>query len=153
MKQYPKLIDEQGNLNKAMADAVISSGKIEGSSKENLQYLISMNEQYEKAKEQIEGVISDLAGSLGNDLMSSLFEDWAQGGLDAGKAFVDGVSKSLANIGKNLLFNAVFGDDFVALQNRIKEGFKTTGDPDEMVRALLDFNDEAKRKANSFRIY
>lgn len=151
LKTYPKLIDEQGNLNKAMAEAIISSGKIEGSSRENLQYLISMNEQYEAAREQIEGVISDLAGSLGSDLMGSLFDDWAKGGENAGKAFTDGVSKSLANIGKNLLFNAVFGDDFVALQNKIKEGFKTTGDPNEMVKALLDFNDEAKDKGKQFQ--
>lgn len=151
LKTYPKLIGEQGSLNKAMAEAIISSGKIEGSSRENLQYLISMNEQYEKAKEQIEGVISDLAGSLGSDLMSSLFDDWAAGGENVGKAFADGVSKSLANIGKNLLFNAVFGDDFVSLQNKIKEGFKTTGDPNEMVSSMLEFNKEAAGKGKQYQ--
>lgn len=151
LKTYPKLIDEQGNLNKAMAEAIISSGKIEGSSRENLQYLISMNEQYEKAKQQIESVISDLAGSLGNDLMSSLFDDWAKGGDNVGKAFSDGVSKSLANIGKNLLFNSVFGDDFVALQEKIKQGFKTTGDPASMITALLDFNNEAAKKGAEYQ--
>jgi hypothetical protein len=151
LKTYPKLIDEQGNLNKAMAEAIISSGKIVGSSKENLQYLISMNEQYEAAKDQIEGVISDLAGSLGNDLMSSLFDDWAAGGENAGKAFTDGVSKSLANVGKNLLFNSVFGDDFVKLQDEITQAFKTTGDPNAMISSLLDFNKEAANKGKQFQ--
>lgn len=48
------------------------------------------------------------------------------------------------------MFNAVFGDDFVALQNKIKEGFKTNGDPNTMVTALIDFTKESQSKGQQF---
>ena len=134
-----------------MAQAIINSGKIEGSSKETLLYLISMKEQYEAAKEQIEGVVSSLVGSLGTDLMEGLYNDWLNGGKNAGQAFGEGVAKSLTNLGKNLLFNAIFSEDLMALQNKIKENLKTTGDPNSMVQSLIEFNEEAKKKAQAYQ--
>lgn len=151
LKNYPKLIDEEGKLNKAMAESLLTSGKVVGASKENLSYLVSMNEQFEKAKEQIESVISDLAGQLGSDLMNSLFEDWSKGGENVGNAFADGVKKSIANTAKNLLYQSLFGDDLTALQDKIRKGFKDTGDPSAMITALIDFYKEAQSKGKTYQ--
>lgn len=151
LKNYPKLIDEEGKLNKAMAESLLTSGKVVGASKENLSYLVSMNEQFEKAKDQIESVISDLAGQLGSDLMNSLFEDWSKGGENVGNAFADGVKKSIANTAKNLLYQSIFGDDLTALQDKIRKGFKDTGDPSAMITALIDFYKEAQSKGKTYQ--
>lgn len=151
LKNYPKLIDEEGKLNKAMAESLLTSGKVGGTSKENLSYLVSMNEQYEKAKEQIESVISDLAGQLGSDLMNSLFDDWSKGGENVGNAFADGVKKSIANTAKNLLYQSIFGDDLAALQDKIRKGFKDTGDPSAMITSLIDFYKEAQNKGKTYQ--
>lgn len=151
LENYPKLIDEEGKLNKAMAESLLTSGKVVGASKENLSYLVSMNEQFEKAKEQIESVISDLAGQLGSDLMNSLFDDWSKGGENVGNAFANGVKKSIANTAKNLLYQTIFGDDLTALQDKIRKGFKDTGDPSAMITSLIDFYKEAQSKGKTYQ--
>ena len=50
LKKYPLLIDAEGNLNDAMAKSLLSSNLLDAKTKETLQYVSNLAEEYKKAK-------------------------------------------------------------------------------------------------------
>ena len=124
---FPELIDQAGNFNKALADTLIANNLIDDKTKVLLQDTIAWTNQIAAAKEQINRVITDLAGSLGDDLKNALvgaFED----GTSAADAFGGAVSKILEDMVSQILFSSLFADDFDKLQKEMQASFDVNGD-------------------------
>lgn len=127
LQAYPDLIDKEGKLNRERAKALLQSGLLTEQAKQQLQYVESLADAYEAAKEQIEQVVSELAGGLANDIINSLVDSYKKGGRDAGEAFLNGFKPTLAKIAQQLLFEALFAESLKDLQDEIKQSFQTSG--------------------------
>jgi hypothetical protein len=149
LQTYPDLLAADGKLNKSRAQALLQGGLLNDQSKQAVQNALNLADAYEKAKEQIEGVISELAGQLGNDIMASLVENYKQGGKDAGEAFLEGFKPTLAKIAQQLLFEALFADSLKGLQDEIKASFLTSG-TDDMARIIAEWGQKNKGTAEAY---
>ena len=148
LKKYPLLIDAEGNLNDAMAKSLLSSNLLDAKTKETLQYVSNLAEEYKKAKAEIDEVVKSLIGDVGNNIMSELVNNFKNGGEDAGEAFRRGFAKSLEKLYEDIIYAAIFGKDLQKMQDRIEKGFET-GDMGIMETAMYEFLDGYEQKAEA----
>lgn len=149
---YPELIkkDKDGvdQFNVALAQNLIQNNLVSDSTKVLLQNTIDLNQERQKAIDQINSDLKDLAGSLGDDLRSALvtaFED----GTDAAKAFGDSVSKVIENIVSQFLFQAVFASQFDQLEANLKASFGIAGDQ-SATDDIIKFYEQASKLIPAF---
>ena len=124
---YPDLIDANGEFNAELAKTLIANNKVTEATKQTLQNLIEWKEAADAATEQLKQVISDLAGSLGNDIRNALVEAF-RSGEDAAKEFGKSVDKVLETILSNMLFNQAFEGLFKTLQDDMLGSYSAGGD-------------------------
>lgn len=122
LETYPDLINAEGKFNAALAQTLIDNKKVTEETAKTLQNLIDWQGAMEAAHEQLIGVISELTGSLGNDLQNALVEAF-ETGSSAAQAFGETVDKVLENIISNMVFNMVFQKAFEKLQKGMEESY------------------------------
>ena len=131
LSEYPELIEKAANgqdkLNVSLAQTLIDQKLVNDETSQALQNAIEWTDKMEEAQQQIEAVIKDLAGSLGNDLSNALVTAFEEG-EDAAKAFGESVSKVLENVIQQMVFDQVFGNLFDDLQERMTASFDLGGD-------------------------
>ncbi|WP_346236920.1 tape measure protein [Niabella insulamsoli] len=142
LKVYPDLIDEEGRLNDARAKSLLTSNLLDAKTKETLQYVTELQQQYKEAEEAIKSVVEGLIGDVGNNIMDELVNNFKNGGENAGDAFRRGFAKSLENLYSDLIYSAILGPELKKLEERIKAGF-AGGDDEAMQKALYEFLDTA----------
>lgn len=122
LSEYPELIrkskDGVEELNVELARTLIEQNLVDESTKALLTDTVAWTEQIKEAKEQIKGVVSELAGSLGSSLRDALVGAFREG-EDAAAAFGDSVEKVLEDILSQLIFNQVFSAQFDQLQKEM----------------------------------
>jgi len=128
---YPTLIrktkDGVDELNVELAQTLLDQNLVDEATKQLLQSTIDWTEQIKEAREQIRGIISELAGQLGNSLRENLVEAF-QDGTDAAIAFGESVSDVLEDVLSQLIFNQVFSAQFDELQKEMEDSFGPGGD-------------------------
>jgi tape measure domain-containing protein len=131
LQEYPELIQKATDgtikFNDALAKNLIANNLVDDKTKALLQNTMDLAEARKAALEQINSVISDLAGNLGNDLQKELVNAFRTG-EDSAKAFGKTVEGVLENIVAQMLFAEVFGDSFDKLQKEMKESYDLGGD-------------------------
>lgn len=132
LQEYPELIQkmEDGTVrfNVELGKSLVANNLVDDATKGILNNIEAWQKKLDEAREQIKGVVSDLAGSLGDGLRNALVTAFKDG-EDAAKAFGDSVNGVLENILSNLLFNAVFNDAFKKLEAEMVKSFDPiTGD-------------------------
>lgn len=152
LTEYPELLgkakDGTVEFKEELAKSLIANNLVDEKTKALLQNTIDLANARKAALEQINGVISELAGSLGDDLRNSLvqaFED----GSSAAKAFGDDVSKVIENIVSQFLFQEVFGKQFDDLKTRMQASFNIDGDQ-SFVDDIVDFYKTAGPSIDEF---
>jgi len=127
LETYPDLIKANGEFNADLAKTLIANNRVTEATKATLQNLIDWKAAADAATAQMKQVITELTGSLGDDLRTALvtaFED----GTDAAKAFGTSVDKVLENIMSNMIFNAAFDGAFKQLEAGMAASYATGGD-------------------------
>lgn len=148
LEVFPELIDQAGNFNRVLADTLIANNLVDDTTKMLLQDTIAWTEQLEKAKEQIESVITELAGGLGDGIRSELvgaFED----GTSAAEAWGAGVSRILKDLISQTLFSQLFAADFKKLQAEMEASYGLQGDQN-FVDDIVRFYETAGSKAQTY---
>lgn len=133
---FPELIDQSGKFNIALAQSLITNNLVDEKTKELIQDTILWAEEIEAARQEINGIISDLAGQLGNDIKTALVDAFRTG-EDAAAAFGKAVSKTIENIIAEMLFATVFGKQLDQLKKDMDESFGIDGDQnfvDDIIR-------------------
>jgi len=148
---YPDLIKANGELNMSLAQTILDNNLIADGSRQVLQNIVDWKAAAEEANAQIEGVISDLAGALGSELSNALVKAFTDG-TDSAVAFGNTVDKILSDIMAQLVFNAVFQENFDALQKRMKESYDPTSVNYDM-NWVDDFADWAKEMKTKLPVY
>lgn len=133
LQEYPELVERAANgmqtVNVELAEALIANKLVKGETAEILQNILDWQQAIDDARQQINEVISDLAGSLGDDLRTSLVDAFVAG-EDAAVKMGDTVEAVLENVLSNFLFNQIFQEAFDELQKQMAASFDVGGDGD-----------------------
>lgn len=131
LQEYPELLqkatDGTVKFNEALAKSLIANNLVDDKTKALLENTIALAEARKAALEQINSVITDLAGNLGTDLRNTLVNAFKEG-EDSALAFGKTVESVLENIVSQMLFAAVFGDSFDQLEKEMKASYDIGGD-------------------------
>jgi hypothetical protein len=133
---FKDLYTADKGFNVELAKTLIANKQVTEETAKVLQNLVDWSDKMDEARAKINGIITDLTGSLGNDLRSALvtaFED----GTDSAIAFGQNVEQVLENIISNMLFNTAFAPLLKSLQSEMYASYglgadgKTPLDPND----------------------
>jgi len=144
---FPELVDSAGNLNKELAQVLISTEQVNEDTKQLIQNALDWAEAIEDANEQIEGVVTELAGNLGTDIKDALVDAF-MAGEDASKRMFAAASDSLENFIEDLLYSTIFsetfkkfGDELVASLNPVSGDQDIVDDYERLMESLSELDD------------
>jgi len=154
LQEYPELLVEMENgqvkLNEELAKTLINQGLVNKKGRILIEDALEWGEKVKEAKEQIAGVISELAGSLGTDLSDALVTAF-ENGTDAAEAMGDSIEKVLENILEHLIFNAIFSSLFDDLEEEMTASWDVKGGGDgDISDDLGRFFEKAQLKIDDF---
>lgn len=124
------LFDDNLLINKKLAEAVIKNygDKLVGQTKETLEALIELREQYDEYLNQLHEYVSSLYEPLVDNFVDSLW-DWLDNGKDALDSFKDYASSTFRDIVSDMMRTIVldkvvgtFSDDIAALYEEYAKG-------------------------------
>jgi len=129
LEEYNELIqigeDGVSRLNRELAETLIANNLVDDSTKQQIEDVLAWEDAVKAAKDQIDSVIADLVGQLGNDVRNSLVDAF-RNGEDAAVAMGKTVEKVLEDMVSQIIFNKIFADQFKSLQDDMKASY----DPD-----------------------
>ena len=149
-EKYPALIDKSKQgvdaFNISLAKSLLASNSLDDATKQMVENTIDWVEQYKAAQEQLQSVILDLTGQIGNDLRNALVTAFKEG-TSAADAFGTTVSNVLENIVSQTIFSAVFSKAFEDLKNNFESSFSAEGDQkinDDLIKFYQQYPDLVK---------
>ncbi len=152
LKEYPELIQKNKKgeleLNKALAEQLKAKKLVNKETEQILDNLLKWDDAVKKSREQIKGVISELAGKLSSNLKISLVEAFKSGG-DAAIEMGKTVSEVLEGILASLIFNKIFNSAFEELEKEMAKSQDVGGDGN-WVDDFGRFFDKSKRLTDDF---
>ncbi|MGE0931663.1 tape measure protein [Peijinzhouia sedimentorum] len=154
LELYPTLVErtESGLLkvNKALAESLRDNNQLNDETKQIVDNILQWEEQIEKAREQVRGVVAELVGNLGPGIRNSLVEAF-MAGEDAGVAMAGNVGKALEDMVTQLLFNRIFADAFQKLEDQIVDDL-AIGDIEGLNKTFGDFYKQSQALAGQFSV-
>lgn len=126
-----ELVDASGQLNREMAEALLNSGKLSTEAEALINNILSAQDAATAAMQQVESTLSNIAGSIGDDLRNALVEAFKNGDVTAAAdSFGQSASKILEDWITQTMFSSVFGDMLSELEGKMKDSFGGNGDQD-----------------------
>ena len=125
----PELFNEDGSVNMEALEKFIGSDTFKKLSEENQNYLQKMSDDwkvYQDAVEEVKDYLSDIFGDLGNTMMDTIVEAFANG-TDAAKSFVDSVSGMLETLAKQMVYSVTLGPLMEKTQEEMLKVMQNTG--------------------------
>jgi tape measure domain-containing protein len=145
--KYGDIVDENGDLNKKM---LADYSKMDDATKKLIDNWKDLKAKQEEAQAQMKQNFTDLAGDLGASLSDSLVEAFSNGNVyGAIDKFDAKLNDVVDGIVAKLIFSAVFGEMFNALEKRMQESFSAGGDQ-SITDDIKVFKDEYKQGLNEY---
>lgn len=125
-----ELFDEDNMINKEAAQTILDKygDKLVGETKETLEALVDLREQYEEYQQQLKDYVSSLYEPLVGNFVDSLW-DWFDEGKDALTSFKEMASGTFRDIVSDMMKTIVlekvvgsYSDDIVDMYNEYAEG-------------------------------
>lgn len=126
LEVYKDLVDTEGNLNIERAKAILETQTMTDESKSQLQALIDLQEQAEKAKEELRSYLESTFGDLGGSMMDSIVFAIENDGVDAWAKFGEAGASVLEDLGKQIAYQLFFSDKFKTLQKQLESIYGST---------------------------
>lgn len=122
------LFDENNWVNTELANQIIEDygDKLVGETKETLQTLVELKENYDKFTEQVEEYVSEMYSPLADNLTDALW-DWLSDGEDVMDKFKEYASDTFADIAKEIIKTQITSSFFDTFSDSIKELYKAYG--------------------------
>jgi hypothetical protein len=118
LEVFPELVDGAGNLNKELAQTLISTNQVDENTKQLLQNSLEWADAVEEARAQVKEIVVDLAGDLGNSMRDAIVGAW-KAGEDASKSMFDAASASMEKFIEELLYSTIFSSVFDEFADRL----------------------------------
>lgn len=153
----PELFNADGTVNQDALEKFIGSDTFGKLSQENQQYLQEMSDYwkaYQDAVEKVKDYLTDIFGDLGSTLTDTLVDSWANG-TDAATSYYESVSEMLENLGKQMIYSALFSDIFEKAQKKMLDvtqnaDLSTDEKFKEYIKLLGGMTDEVLGKQGDF---
>ena len=153
----PELFNADGTVNQDALEKFIGSDTFGKLSQENQQYLQEMSDYwkaYQDAVEKVRDYLTDIFGDLGSTLTDTLVDSWANG-TDAATSYYESVSEMLENLGKQMIYSALFSDIFEKAQKKMLDvtqnaGLSADEKFKEYIKLLGGMTDEVLGKQGDF---
>ncbi|HIZ15550.1 MAG TPA: hypothetical protein H9816_06535 [Candidatus Tidjanibacter faecipullorum] len=120
LDMYPELIDANGELNKELAESIVTSGQLGDADAERLQQAIDYTERYEEAVAEMNDYLTDVFGQLGAELSDALVSAF-RNGTDAAKDFTESAAEMLENWIEQMAFSLYVQPKLQEAQKKIQE--------------------------------
>lgn len=131
LNEYPELIttaeNGQRSFNTVLAQTLLDQGLLNDATEVMIENTIEWQNQIDAAREQIKGVISDIAGGLGDELRNALVDAF-QSGSDAAEAMGSTIEGVLQGVLEQLIFDEIFSAQFKKLEEQMAGSFDIGGD-------------------------
>jgi hypothetical protein len=131
LEEYDMLIErgEDGveRLNRGLAETLIANNLVDESTKQLLEDVMKWEDAIAEAREQIQGVVKDLVGSMGGEMRNALVQAFRDG-EDAALAMGKTVEKVLEDMVAQIVFNKIFSDAFKQLEDEMVASQDVGGD-------------------------
>lgn len=124
--EYRELVGKDGKLNVNMAKSILSTRQLTDESKKLLETLVDLQEQADKAYQELENSLRETFGPLGDSLTNSIANAFSNG-LDAAQEFKKGVTDVLADLARQMVYSLFLKDRLDRLQEDIKKVYMTEG--------------------------
>lgn len=134
---YPDIIDKEGKLNVERAKAIIATQTMSDENKNLLQSLIDMQENAEKAMEELNSYLESTFGDLGGSVMDAI-TDGITNGTDAWKEFGKTGASVLEKLGKQIAYELFFSEKFKSLQNQLQNIYGSGKTPEQVAADARD---------------
>lgn len=116
------LFDENYMINTELANTVLDKygDKLVGETKETLEELIHLKEEYDKFREQLEDYVSQMFSPLTSDMVDALW-DWLKDGKDVMDSFKKYASDTFAEIAREMVKQALLTKIFDGFQDKLAD--------------------------------
>lgn len=138
LEVYKDLVDEEGNLNKERAQAIIDTQTMSDENKNLIKNLIDLQEQAEKAQEELRDYLQNTFGSLGENIMTSITEAIQDDGVNAWEKFGEAGASVLEDLGKQIAYSLFFSDKFKKLQADLEKIYGSGKTEEEIAKDARD---------------
>lgn len=124
-KYGAELFDENYLVNVELANQILDDygDKLVGNTKETLERLVELREEYDKWVEEVEDYVSEMYSPLADNLTDALF-DWLDTGEDVMDSFKDYASDTFVEIAKEMVKTMIYTDLFDEYKERLSELYK-----------------------------
>lgn len=136
--RYKKLIKENGELDKEMLQTIITTEKMDDSTKTYLQNILDLYDQAEAAQEELRNYLQSTFGALGDDIMTSIENAIKDKGVSAWESFGDAGAKVIEQLGKQIAYELFFADKFKKLQEQLEGVYGSGKDEETIAREAMD---------------
>lgn len=123
---YPDLINNEGKLNKERAQSILDTQKMSDETRNLIQSLIDLQNQADEAYKEMQSVLQETFGSLGNDLSDSIVDAFVNG-TDAAESFRVSVGHILEDLAKQIMYSLFLKNKFDKLQKDLEAIYSTEG--------------------------
>lgn len=137
LQVYPDIIDKEGKLNVERAKAIVATQTMSDENKNLLQSLIDMQENAEKAMEELNSYLESTFGDLGGSIMDAI-TDGITNGTDAWKEFGKTGASVLEKLGKQIAYELFFSEKFKSLQNQLQNIYGSGKTPEQVAADARD---------------
>jgi len=127
LKVYPNLVDEAGNLNRELAQTLISTNQVGETTKALLQTAIAWADQVEAASDQIIDSVMNMTGVIGNDLTDAMVNAF-KAGEDGAKAMSDVLGGVIESFVKNTVLVDILRPILDEFNKGVQESYRLGGD-------------------------
>jgi hypothetical protein len=127
LKTDKDLVDSEGKLDMSIANALLQSGKLSDEAKQTITTMVEVQKAADDAMKQVNDTLTNMAGSIGNDLQTALVSAFKDGS-DAADSFSKSISSMLEKIIADQMFNIIFGQKLKDLEDGMKASFSDGGD-------------------------
>lgn len=116
------LFDDKGLINLEAASEVLDKygDKLVGDTKETIERLMELREQYDEFLKEIEEYVSDMYSPLVDNMTDALWE-WLSSGRDVMDSFKEYASDTFKDIGKEMVKQFLIQNVFDSYKNQLKE--------------------------------
>lgn len=117
-----ELFDSEGLLNLEAAQTILDKygDKLVGETKDTLERLIKLREQYNEFMKQVEEYVSDLYSPMLDGMNNALF-DWLQTGTDVLTRFKENAKSTFADVAKDMVKQLLIKELFSPYSEQLKE--------------------------------
>lgn len=121
-EQYgEELFDEKGLINLEIAKAVLDSDtKLVGETRETLEKLVELREEYDKFREQLRDYVSQTYSPIADSMTDAIW-DWLKDGVNVMDKFKEYASNTFADIAKEMVKQMILTKIFDGIENQLTD--------------------------------